>query len=61
LRRRTFGLWQITFLNLLTPLFRRLDKILLLPPLSLIALLSKPGLETPVMPVSSSLEPAGPA
>jgi glycosyltransferase involved in cell wall biosynthesis len=61
LRRRTFGLWQITFLNLLTPLFRRLDKILPLPPLSLIALLSKPGLETPVMPVSSSLEPAGPA
>jgi len=39
LRRRTFGLGQIWLLNLLTPVFRRLDPILPLPPLSLIAIL----------------------
>jgi glycosyltransferase involved in cell wall biosynthesis len=42
LRRRTFGLWQIKILNLLTPLFRVFDKILPLPPLSLIAIMRKP-------------------
>jgi glycosyltransferase involved in cell wall biosynthesis len=42
LRRRTFGLWQIKILNLLTPLFRLLDNFLPLPPLSLIAVLRKP-------------------
>ncbi len=51
LRRRTFGLWQIKMLNLLTPLFRVLDKFLPLPPLSLIAVLSKPSLEATEMPV----------
>ena len=45
LRRRTFGLWQIKMLNLMTPIFRLLDKYLPLPPLSLIAVLSKPGAE----------------
>jgi glycosyltransferase involved in cell wall biosynthesis len=57
LRRRTFGFWQIAALNLLTPLFRRLDNILPLPPLSLIAILSKPGFEgvaadAPLAPVT---------
>jgi glycosyltransferase involved in cell wall biosynthesis/phospholipid N-methyltransferase len=39
LRRRSFGLAQIWSLNLLTPLMRRLDAILPLPPLSLIGVL----------------------
>jgi glycosyltransferase involved in cell wall biosynthesis len=42
LRRRTFGLWQIKMLNLLTPIFRMIDKALPLPPLSLIAIIRKP-------------------
>ena len=41
LRRKTFGLWQIRMLNLLTPIFRRVDRWLPLPPLSLIAVLNK--------------------
>jgi glycosyltransferase involved in cell wall biosynthesis len=45
MRRRSFGLWQIKMLNLMTPVFRGLDKFLPLPPLSLIAVLSKPGSE----------------
>ncbi len=61
LRRRTFGLWQIKILNLLTPLFRVLDNFLPLPPLSLIAVLSKPVFEMAEMPVRSSLAPVGPA
>jgi glycosyltransferase involved in cell wall biosynthesis len=61
LRRRTFGLWQIKTLNLLTPLFRIMDNFLPLPPLSLIAILSKPALELADVPVDSSLAPAGPA
>ena len=43
LRRRTFGLAQIRMLNLLTPIFRRIDRWLPLPPLSLIAVLRKEG------------------
>jgi SAM-dependent methyltransferase len=39
LRRRTFGLGQIRILNLLTPIFRFLDPLLPLPPLSIIAIL----------------------
>ncbi len=39
LRRRSFGLFQIWMLNLLTPLFRRVDRFLPFPPLSLIAVL----------------------
>jgi glycosyltransferase involved in cell wall biosynthesis len=42
LRRRTFGLAQIKMLNMLTPLFRLVDGILPLPPLSLIAVIRKP-------------------
>jgi len=41
LRRKSFGLWQIKVLNALAPLFRRLDRWLPLPPLSLIAVLRK--------------------
>jgi glycosyltransferase involved in cell wall biosynthesis len=41
LKRRIFGLWQIKFLNLLTPAFRKADKISALPPLSLIAMIRK--------------------
>src|SRR2546430_1930926 len=54
LRRRAFGLLQIKLLNVLTPVFRMLDKFLPLPPLSLIAVLSKPGLEAAGMPIHSS-------
>ena len=41
LRRKTFSLLQVGFLNLLTPLFRKLDAWLPLPPLSLIAIFGK--------------------
>jgi glycosyltransferase involved in cell wall biosynthesis len=41
LRRKTFGLGQIQMLNLLTPIFRRLDSWLPLPALSIIAVLRK--------------------
>jgi len=61
LRRRTFGFWQIQLLNVLTPVFRVLDNFLPLPPLSLIAVISKPVYETAETPVHSSLAPAGPA
>jgi glycosyltransferase involved in cell wall biosynthesis len=43
LHRRIFGLWQIKLLNLMTPMFRRIDNILPLPPLSLIAVIRKPA------------------
>src|ERR1700736_5863977 len=36
LRRRTFGLWQIKALNVMTPVFRAIDEALPLPPLCLI-------------------------
>jgi hypothetical protein len=42
LRRTSLGLWQIKLLNLLTPLLRRLDRWLPLPPLSWIAVLQSP-------------------
>ena len=61
LRRRTFGLWQIAMLNLLTPVFRVLDGVLPWPGLSLIAVVSKAGLAsvevaagTPFAPVESA-------
>ena len=41
LHRTTFGLVQIEILNLLVPLFRRIDSWLPLPPLSLIAVFEK--------------------
>ncbi|WP_242392061.1 glycosyltransferase [Anaeromyxobacter oryzisoli] len=39
LRRHTFGLGQILMLNVLTPIFRLVDKAMPFPPLSLIAIL----------------------
>src|ERR1700719_3472323 len=41
LRRRTFGLSQIKVLNVMTPIFRALDKILPWPALSLITVIKK--------------------
>jgi glycosyltransferase involved in cell wall biosynthesis len=61
LRRRTFGFWQIKLLNTLTPVFRVLDDFLPLPPLSLIAVISKPGYEMADAPARSTLAPVGPA
>ena len=43
LRRKTFGRAQIRLLNLLTPVFRLIDRWLPLPPLSIIAILQKEG------------------
>jgi SAM-dependent methyltransferase len=43
LRRRHFGLAQIQVLNLLTPVFRRIDRALPFPPLSLVAILERPA------------------
>ncbi len=53
LRRRHFGLGQIAALNVLTPLFRLVDRVLPFPALSLVALLrpagvaAQPAAETP--------------
>ncbi len=60
LRRRTFGFWQIKLLNLLTPMLRLLDSFLPLPPLSFIAVLSKPVYEMAETPVHPSLAPVRP-
>ena len=53
LRRKTFGLWQIKMLNFMTPLVRVIDKCLPLPPLSIIAVLRKPPLESAHEPANS--------
>jgi SAM-dependent methyltransferase len=53
LRRETFGLWQIKMLNFLTPLVRVIDRFLPLPPLSIIAVLRKPNLESAQEPANS--------
>jgi hypothetical protein len=42
LRRRTFGLSQIKVLNVMTPIFRAVDKVLPWQSLSLIAVIKKP-------------------
>jgi glycosyltransferase involved in cell wall biosynthesis/phospholipid N-methyltransferase len=48
LRRRSFGLFQIVALNVLTPVFRVIDRALPFPPLSLIAVLERtPDLAPP--------------
>ena len=47
LRRKTFSLWQIKTLNLWTPVFRRLDPLIPLPPLSLIAIFQKEAARAP--------------
>jgi SAM-dependent methyltransferase len=54
MHRRTFGLWQIKGLNVMTPVFRAIDKVLPLPPLSLIAVIRKP----PDTALPTALEPA---
>jgi hypothetical protein len=41
LRRTTFGMFQIRVLNMLTPIFRRIDTVLPFPPLSIIAVFRK--------------------
>jgi glycosyltransferase involved in cell wall biosynthesis len=41
LKRREFGLAQVKLLNQLTPILRRLDGVLPLPPLSLVAILKR--------------------
>ena len=41
LKKRTFGLFQIFMMNLLTPIFRKIDKFLPWPSLSYIAILKK--------------------
>jgi glycosyltransferase involved in cell wall biosynthesis len=46
LNRKTFALYQIKMLNLLVPLFRKLEAWLPFPHLSLIAVLKKPATET---------------
>jgi glycosyltransferase involved in cell wall biosynthesis len=43
LKRRSFGIFQIWTLNLLTPIMRRLDRLLPIPPLSLIAVMGRPA------------------
>ncbi len=53
LRRRTFGLAQIRMLNFLTPIFRKIDRLLPFPPLSLIAVLRKDG-EMPALEPESN-------
>jgi SAM-dependent methyltransferase len=55
LHRRTFGLWQIKVLNLLTPIFRMIDNIVPLPPLSLIAVIHKTETMEPLAAASSRL------
>jgi len=41
LHKRTFGLYQIFIMNLLTPIFRKIDRFLSFPSLSYIAILEK--------------------
>ncbi len=55
LRKRTFGLFQIKILNLLTPLFRLVDRLLPFPPLSLIAI-ARPAAARPALPAAAPIE-----
>jgi len=50
LRRTTFGMVQIRLLNFMTPVFRRIDAVLPLPPLSIIAVFRKED-GAPIAPV----------
>jgi SAM-dependent methyltransferase len=54
LRRRYFGLTQIVALNVLTPLFRLVDRALPFPPLSLVAILEAPGAAAAASDASAS-------
>ena len=42
LKRRGFGIGQVWILNVITPILRRLDSLLPIPPLSLIAVMRRP-------------------
>jgi glycosyltransferase involved in cell wall biosynthesis len=53
LRRKTFGLWQIKMLNVLTPMVRVVDRFLPFPPLSIIAILRKPSVNAAPEPARS--------
>jgi SAM-dependent methyltransferase len=63
LRRRSFGLFQIVALNVLTPLFRLVDRVLPFPPLSLIAVLEPRRADASAKPVvpPDVLEPVPPS
>jgi glycosyltransferase involved in cell wall biosynthesis/phospholipid N-methyltransferase len=63
LRRRSFGLFQIAALNVLTPLFRLVDRALPFPALSLIAVLEPRRAGAPAKPVvpPDMLEPVPPS
>ncbi len=50
LRRRHFGLVQVAALNVLTPLFRLVDRVLPFPALSLVAILRPRAEEAPAAP-----------
>jgi glycosyltransferase involved in cell wall biosynthesis len=54
LRRRHFGLAQIATLNLLTPIFRLVDRALPFPPLSLVAILEIPAVRAGSLPGPSA-------
>ncbi len=54
LRRRHFGLGQILMLNLLTPIFRLVDRALPFPPLSLIAVLRPAARATASLPAAQA-------
>ena len=57
LRRKTFGLWQIKALNFLTPFFRVIDRFLPFPPLSIIAVLRKPVVQSVRVSIDPSARP----
>ncbi|HET7823868.1 MAG TPA: glycosyltransferase [Anaeromyxobacter sp.] len=57
LRRRHFGLAQIAALNVLTPVFRRVDRLLPFPPLSLIAVMRPASAGRPAAAARDEREP----
>jgi hypothetical protein len=61
LRRRHFGLVQIAVLNFLTPLFRRIDRALPFPPLSLVAILENAAATAGSRPDPSATADSRPA
>ncbi len=60
LKRREFGLVQVAALNLLTPLFRRIDRALPFPSLSLVAVLRAAAQTAPAAQAAPALEPGAP-
>ena len=47
LKRRSFGIGQIWILNLITPIVRRFDSLLPIPPLSLMAVMGRADARLP--------------